>query len=168
MRLHTAFVTKILHMVPFHAAEHPTHRFFAKLESNSGGCAKVEIHATLPAWIQIRALYRQSGSDRLEKQPTDLRRHHHYMRYDALGWTRFKNRSFVMTREHKRSLQSMLVASRLTSTSSNEYRELFQTPIRAAWSYLGRSHLCMERLPIQQCGSSGENRTTDEPGRSAR
>src|SRR6202521_964800 len=28
---------------------------------------------------QIWALYGQSGSDRLEKQPTDLRRHHHYM-----------------------------------------------------------------------------------------
>jgi len=24
--------------------------------------------------------YRQSGSDRLEKQPTDLRQHHHYTR----------------------------------------------------------------------------------------
>ncbi len=34
---------------------------------------------------QIWALYRQSGSDRLEKQPTDLRRHHHYMRDGALG-----------------------------------------------------------------------------------
>ena len=36
---------------------------------------------------QIWALYRQSGSDRLEKQPTDLRRHHHYMRDDALRMT---------------------------------------------------------------------------------
>src|SRR6202047_2454007 len=27
----------------------------------------------------------------------------------------------------------------LTATSKNECRELFQTPIRAAWSYLGRS-----------------------------
>ena len=36
--------------------------------------------------IQIWALrYRQSGSDRLEKQPTDLRRRHHYMRDGALG-----------------------------------------------------------------------------------
>ena len=34
--------------------------------------------------IQIWALYRQSGSDRLEKQPTDLRRHHHYMRDGTL------------------------------------------------------------------------------------
>ena len=33
---------------------------------------------------QIWALYRQSGSDRLEKQPTDLRRHHHYLRDGAL------------------------------------------------------------------------------------
>ncbi len=33
---------------------------------------------------QIWALYRQSGSDRLEKQPTDLRRHHHYMRDGTL------------------------------------------------------------------------------------
>ena len=36
---------------------------------------------------QIWALYRQSGSDRLEKQPTDpatARRHHHYMRDGAL------------------------------------------------------------------------------------
>jgi len=29
-------------------------------------------------------LYRQSGSDRLEKQPTDLWRHHHYMRDGTL------------------------------------------------------------------------------------
>src|SRR6516225_8496859 len=28
--------------------------------------------------------YRQSGSDRLEKQPTDLRRYHHYMRDGTL------------------------------------------------------------------------------------
>ena len=35
--------------------------------------------------IQIWALYRQSGSDRLEKQPTDLRRRHHYMRDGALA-----------------------------------------------------------------------------------
>ena len=35
---------------------------------------------------QIWALYRQSGSDRLEKQPTDLRRHHHYMRDGTLGF----------------------------------------------------------------------------------
>ena len=36
---------------------------------------------------QIWALrYRQSGSDRLEKQPTDLRRRHHYMRDGALVW----------------------------------------------------------------------------------
>ena len=34
--------------------------------------------------IQRAALYRQSGSDRLEKQPTDLRRRHHYMRDGAL------------------------------------------------------------------------------------
>jgi four helix bundle protein len=35
--------------------------------------------------IQIWALrYRQSGSDRLEKQQTDLRRRHHYMRDGAL------------------------------------------------------------------------------------
>ena len=34
---------------------------------------------------QIWALYRQSGSDRLEKQPTDLRRRHHYMRDGTLG-----------------------------------------------------------------------------------
>src|SRR5260370_31503559 len=33
---------------------------------------------------QIWALYRQSGSDRLEKQPTDLRRRHHYMRDGTL------------------------------------------------------------------------------------
>src|SRR5271166_358966 len=38
-----------------------------------------------PVSIQIWALYRQSGSDRLEKQPTDLRRHHHYMRDGTLG-----------------------------------------------------------------------------------
>src|SRR5208282_5555708 len=38
-----------------------------------------------PVWIQIWALYRQSGSDRLEKQPTDLRRHHHYMRDGTLA-----------------------------------------------------------------------------------
>src|SRR5208282_4715609 len=37
-----------------------------------------------PVWIQIWALHRQSGSDRLEKQPTDLRRHHHYMRDGTL------------------------------------------------------------------------------------
>src|SRR5271166_6918516 len=36
---------------------------------------------------QIWALYRQSGSDRLEKQPTDLRRRHHYMRDGTLGPT---------------------------------------------------------------------------------
>ena len=35
--------------------------------------------ATARRMGQIWALYRQSGSDRLEKQPTDLRRHHHYM-----------------------------------------------------------------------------------------
>ena len=38
--------------------------------------------------IQIAALYRQSGSDRLEKQPTDpatAGRHHHYMRDGALA-----------------------------------------------------------------------------------
>jgi hypothetical protein len=29
--------------------------------------------------IQIWALYRQSGSDRLEKQPTDLRQHTSYL-----------------------------------------------------------------------------------------
>jgi len=40
-------------MAPFHATEHPTHRFFAKLESNSGQCAKVEIHAATAA-ISIR------------------------------------------------------------------------------------------------------------------
>src|SRR5580692_5896506 len=40
--------------------------------------------ADRPVSIQIWALYRQSGSDRLEKQPTDLRRHHHYMRDGAL------------------------------------------------------------------------------------
>ena len=34
---------------------------------------------------QIWALYRQSGSDRLEKQPTDLRRRHHYMRDGTLA-----------------------------------------------------------------------------------
>ena len=34
---------------------------------------------------QIWALYRQSGADRLEKQPTDLRRRHHYMRDGTLG-----------------------------------------------------------------------------------
>ncbi len=33
---------------------------------------------------QIWALYRQSGPDRLKKQPTDLRRHHHYMRDGTL------------------------------------------------------------------------------------
>jgi len=31
-------------VAPFHAAEHPTPGFFAKLESNSGPCARVEIH----------------------------------------------------------------------------------------------------------------------------
>src|SRR5580692_2314158 len=41
--------------------------------------------ADRPVWIQIWALYRQSGSDRLEKQPTDLRRHHHYMRDGTLN-----------------------------------------------------------------------------------
>ena len=42
---------------------------------------------TRPVWIQIWALYRQSGSDRLEKQPTDpatARQHHHYMRDGTL------------------------------------------------------------------------------------
>ena len=34
---------------------------------------------------RIWALLRQSGSDRLEKQPTDLRRPHHYMRDGALA-----------------------------------------------------------------------------------
>ena len=34
---------------------------------------------------QIGALYRQSGSDRLEKQPADLRRRHHYMRDGTLA-----------------------------------------------------------------------------------
>src|SRR5271166_1855042 len=34
---------------------------------------------------QIWVLYRQSGSDRLEKQPTDLRRRHHYMRDGTLA-----------------------------------------------------------------------------------
>ena len=47
----------------------------------SGGCR------TRPVWIQIRALYRRSGSDRLEKQPTDpatAGRRHHYMRDGTL------------------------------------------------------------------------------------
>ena len=34
---------------------------------------------------QIWALYRQSGSDGLEKQRTDLRRRHHYMRDGTLA-----------------------------------------------------------------------------------
>ena len=41
--------------------------------------------ATARRMGQIWALYRQSGSDRPEKQPTDLRRHHHYMRDGTLG-----------------------------------------------------------------------------------
>src|SRR5271165_4281731 len=42
-------------------------------------------------WIQIWALYRQSSSDRLEKQPTDpatARRRHHYMRDGTLTASR--------------------------------------------------------------------------------
>ena len=45
---------------------------------------------------QIWALYRQSGSDRLEKQPADLRRHHHYMRDGALGRIRTVREKFSM------------------------------------------------------------------------
>src|SRR6266436_5752951 len=56
----------------------------------------------------------------------------------------------------------------LASTSNNEYGELFQTPIRAVWSYIGRSDLRVERIPIEQFGSSGENGTAGDPGRSAR
>jgi hypothetical protein len=39
---------------------------------------------------QIWALYRQSGSDRLEKQPTDLRRRHYYMRDGTLGFKKLR------------------------------------------------------------------------------
>ena len=40
--------------------------------------------------IQIWALrYRQSGSDRLEKQPTDLRRRHHYIRCTSSLWINY-------------------------------------------------------------------------------
>src|SRR5271165_3952852 len=45
---------------------------------------------------QIWALYRQSGSDRLEKQPTDLRRRHYYMRDGTLaGRTASRDRSNI-------------------------------------------------------------------------
>src|ERR1700693_440523 len=69
------------------ALQTPTHRY-----ADTFPCRPI-FKATLRAaasWLFFRvarstrmtqkwALYRQSGSDRLEKQPTDLRRHHHYM-----------------------------------------------------------------------------------------
>ena len=58
-----------------------------------------------PVSIQIRALYRQSGSDRLEKQPTDLRRHHHYMRDGALDG--FAQREAFGRRRGNQSLESV-------------------------------------------------------------
>jgi hypothetical protein len=44
-------------------------------KANSFGLASFSLAAKL---------HRQSGSDRLEKQPIDLRRHHHYMRDGVL------------------------------------------------------------------------------------
>src|SRR5260370_41173118 len=59
-------------------------RISKSIRNRSGGCR------TRPVSIQIWALYRQSGSDRLEKQPTDpatAGRHHHYMRDGTLSAT---------------------------------------------------------------------------------
>src|SRR6516164_5164663 len=60
----------------------------AHFQRNSPGRSQLAVSALLarPVSIQIWALRnRQSGSDRLEKQPTDLRRCHHYMRDGALA-----------------------------------------------------------------------------------
>ncbi len=54
-----------------------------RLAYNGDGATLRAAAACSTRMTQIWALYRQSGSDRLEKQPTDLRRHHHYMRDDA-------------------------------------------------------------------------------------
>src|ERR1700736_6666573 len=60
----------------------------AHFQTQSSGPRPVGCFSALlarPVSIQIWALYRQSGSDRLERQPTDLRRHPHYMRDGALA-----------------------------------------------------------------------------------
>jgi len=84
------FVTKKLHMAPFHAAEHLTHRFFAKLESNSGRCAKVEKSGNSLDRYESRygRFARASKNSQLACGDITIN-----MRDDALSWTRFKNRS---------------------------------------------------------------------------
>ena len=55
---------------------------------NGEACRRIGVSAyrRIGVWV-----YRQSGSDRLEKQPTDLRRHHDYMRDGTLGFFPYVN-----------------------------------------------------------------------------
>src|SRR5271157_443880 len=94
-----------------------------------------------PVWIQIWALYRQSGSDRLEKQPTDLRRHHHYMRDGAL----------VPSHDHSFGFLDMRVPIAKAVMLSSLICSLFNSPaMRPALRTIQRS------LTLTNSGTSDE------------
>ena len=59
--------------------------FIATLRAVAGWLFFLRRGGSLRIESRYARRYRQSGSDRLEKQPTDLRRRHHYMRDGALA-----------------------------------------------------------------------------------